>query len=127
MVRSQVLSGGAGDLTPGPERDRRSDREGQPVDDEQDDADRRHGYDMETEPGMAIVGEAADGREALALAQELLPDIVLVDIKMGDWDGVTATRRVRNSVPSTRSSCSRTMMRTSWCSAPSGPAPRAIS
>ncbi|HEY8655387.1 MAG TPA: response regulator transcription factor [Candidatus Limnocylindria bacterium] len=57
---------------------------------------------LETEPGLAIVGEAADGHEALAMAQELLPDIVLMDIKMGDWDGVTATRRVRNSVPSTR-------------------------
>lgn len=57
---------------------------------------------LETESGMTIVGEAADGHQALALAQELLPDIVLMDIKMGDWDGVTATRRVRNSVPSTR-------------------------
>lgn len=57
---------------------------------------------LETEPGMTIVGEAANGHEALALTQELLPDIVLMDIKMGDWDGVTATRRVRNSVPSTR-------------------------
>jgi len=57
---------------------------------------------LETEPGMTIVGEAADGHQALAMAQELLPDIVLMDIKMGDWDGVTATRRVRNSVPSTR-------------------------
>src|SRR5207237_272478 len=48
------------------------------------------------------VGEAGDGHEALARAQELLPDVILMDIKMGDWDGVTATRRVRNSVPSSR-------------------------
>ncbi|HEX9495667.1 MAG TPA: response regulator transcription factor [Candidatus Limnocylindria bacterium] len=57
---------------------------------------------LETEPGFSIVAEAGDGHDALAKAQELLPDIVLMDIKMGDWDGVTATRRIRNSVPSTR-------------------------
>jgi DNA-binding NarL/FixJ family response regulator len=57
---------------------------------------------LETEPGFIIAAEAGDGHEALARAQELLPDIVLMDIKMGDWDGVTATRRIRSSVPSTR-------------------------
>src|SRR5436190_23401688 len=55
---------------------------------------------LETEPEIDVVGEAGDGHEALALAQELLPDVILMDIKMGDWDGVTATRRVRNCVPS---------------------------
>src|SRR5467141_5400283 len=57
---------------------------------------------LETEPEIEVVGEAGDGHEALAIAQELLPDVILMDIKMGDWDGVTATRRVRNSVPSSR-------------------------
>jgi DNA-binding NarL/FixJ family response regulator len=57
---------------------------------------------LEMEPDLAVVGEAEDGHQALALAQETLPDIVLMDIKMGDWDGVTATRRIRSSVPSTR-------------------------
>src|SRR6266513_5102370 len=57
---------------------------------------------LEHEPEIDVVGEAGDGHEALALAQELLPDVILMDIKMGDWDGVTATRRVRNSVPSSR-------------------------
>ena len=57
---------------------------------------------LETEPEIEVVGEAGDGHEALAVAQELLPDVILMDIKMGDWDGVTATRRVRNSVPSSR-------------------------
>src|SRR5512132_132802 len=57
---------------------------------------------LETEPEIEVVGEAGDGHEALAVAQEHLPDVVLMDIKMGDWDGVTATRRVRNSVPSAR-------------------------
>ena len=57
---------------------------------------------LEMEGDLVVVAEASDGHQALALAQELLPDIVLMDIKMGDWDGVTATRRIRNSVPSTR-------------------------
>ncbi len=57
---------------------------------------------LESQPEFEVVGEAGDGHEALALAQELLPDVILMDIKMGDWDGVTATRRVRNSVPSAR-------------------------
>src|SRR5438093_1666533 len=57
---------------------------------------------LETEPGVEVVGEATNGHEALVLAQELLPDVILMDIKMGDVDGVTATRRVRSSVPSTR-------------------------
>lgn len=57
---------------------------------------------LEMEGDLAVVGEASDGHQALALAQELLPDLVLMDIQMGDWDGVTATRRIRSSVPSTR-------------------------
>ena len=57
---------------------------------------------LEMESDLVVVAEASDGHQALALAQEMLPDIVLMDIKMGDWDGVTATRRIRNSVPSTR-------------------------
>ena len=57
---------------------------------------------LEMEGDLVVVAEASDGHQALALAQELLPDIILMDIRMGDWDGVTATRRIRNSVPSTR-------------------------
>ncbi|HEV8670329.1 MAG TPA: response regulator transcription factor [Candidatus Limnocylindria bacterium] len=57
---------------------------------------------LEGEPDIEVVGEAGDGHAALELAQELLPDVVLMDINMGDWDGVTATRRVRNYVPSAR-------------------------
>jgi DNA-binding NarL/FixJ family response regulator len=57
---------------------------------------------LESEDDIEVVGEAADGHQALEVAQELLPDVILMDINMGDWDGVTATRRVRNSVPSSR-------------------------
>ncbi len=57
---------------------------------------------LESEPDIEVVGEASDGHQALELAQDLLPDVVLTDIKMGDWDGVTATRRIRAAVPSAR-------------------------
>jgi DNA-binding NarL/FixJ family response regulator len=49
---------------------------------------------VEAQPDMAVVGEAADGDQALRLAAELVPDVVLMDIRMPGTDGLVATRRI---------------------------------
>ena len=49
---------------------------------------------LEAEEDMEVVGEAADGREAVTEAQRLRPDVVLMDVRMPDVDGIEATRRL---------------------------------
>lgn len=51
---------------------------------------------------MEVVGEAADGRMALRLVQELSPDVVIMDISMPDLNGIDATRRISADYPNVK-------------------------
>jgi DNA-binding NarL/FixJ family response regulator len=57
---------------------------------------------LDAEPDLRVVGEAADGNEALRLVRELDPDVVLMDVRMPNLDGIEATARVPHTGSRTR-------------------------
>ncbi len=57
---------------------------------------------VETDPTLEVVGEAADGLEALHQVRQLKPDVVLMDIYMPGCDGITATRMITQELPGVR-------------------------
>jgi two-component system, NarL family, response regulator LiaR len=54
---------------------------------------------LETQPDLTVVAEAESGEEAIRLAAELVPDVVLMDLVMPEMDGVEATRRLKQVSP----------------------------
>ncbi len=57
---------------------------------------------LEKEPGISVVAEAGNGRQAVQLAGKLLPEVVVMDISMPDMNGIEAIRRVAAECPSVR-------------------------
>ena len=57
---------------------------------------------LEQRPGLDVIGEAADGQEALKLVEALRPDVVLIDVRMPVLDGLGTTRLIKARWPEVR-------------------------
>ena len=54
---------------------------------------------LEHEPEIDVVGEAGDGHEAVGRAQELMPDVILMDVRMPRRSGIEATQQIKDLMP----------------------------
>jgi DNA-binding NarL/FixJ family response regulator len=57
---------------------------------------------LEREPGIKVVGEAADGQQAVDMVAQMAPDVVVLDVRMPSLNGIEATKRIKEANPDTR-------------------------
>lgn len=81
---------------------------------------------LSNKPGIQVVGTASNGEDAVLLCQKLVPDIVLLDIRMPKMDGVTACKKSKSKTPALRSSFSPLLTTMSTFIMPFGMAPADI-
>ncbi len=64
----------------------------------------RHGlrFMLEQRPDIEVIGEGADGKQAAALAGDLLPDVMLLDLLMANMNGIEAVREIKRIAPNTK-------------------------
>ena len=59
-------------------------------------------HSLAAEPGLAVVGQAGSGEEALRLAMDLLPDVILLDVGMPGWGGLATVEKLSQACPATK-------------------------
>ena len=59
-------------------------------------------HSLAAEPGLAVVGQAESGEEALRLAMDLLPDVILLDVGMPGWGGLATAEKLSQACPATK-------------------------
>src|SRR5215472_13653864 len=57
---------------------------------------------LQKRPGLKVVGEASDGLQAIRLAQQLQPDLIVLDVGLPDLNGIEAARTIRNLCPNSK-------------------------
>jgi len=60
---------------------------------------------LSDQPDLDVVAEAESGRQAIQIAEDIMPDLILMDINMPDGDGLEATKAIKDRIPYVKLSC----------------------